>query len=931
MANPVVSKGMSMLERAVADAEVANAAKYNVELPATTAKVGAETITPVAAKVGSEMVEDVSTQFPTMAAKPAESIPTGTLGAVAAVGATTVASTGNAQAEDPLADQIQQALLEGYSQEEVSSYLQGQIKTMTPTEIQTKVRLIAEPNAENADTEDEIQVMNLADKYKNLHERYGTTAKLVAGIVSGKQEWTIEARKQQNELNGYIAEQIKKTTGMQTYVDPENGTLMMQTQDGKQQPVDSSFINDLANGHGELIGAIGGAIAGSRVPGNVWVKGAGAIVGGGVGAATGRAYDMLRNAAALNEDISAGIVLEGMVDAGAANAVFDVLGLGAIKSSKAILKGTTSAWKYMTVGNTKGAMRALTETSGISKDEAAQIVKNWEDLNQMPAPGATPEEQAIAVAATTRPEASSLAQAAVANNPQATYKVVSGISERAKGLHKAIADAKPEEVGAALQNGLASYQKDVKDFYGMVKNEATDVIDHTDYRFNLDKVALEPVLNRIGGTLENPNVKQKFVNMMDKINNLTSSRTFSDLLELRQTVNEFKYGTKIVRKSDYDALNSVINKVDGEIQKAAKEYLPNNGKAWLGNWSQARSAYSDMLKLEDNVLYAALTKPGVTEEQIQKILPKFMTSIDDTFTQVVDKLPPQAKIKAEIASVKYLADKFSQGTESGFQAVDFPELASQLNALPLKSAEAKNLANVVNQFAKVYRNDVGLARLSGQFNIQDNGASHLSSDLLAKAKYATVGAIWRHISKLAPTQYGRNMSLVSSASRLLENPMNARAVDDLLKQLPSGTAEETKSLVRDLQVQYSKQAQQPQPEKLNLYKVGTGAMRASDGALGKGVYMTERVANPGVTEQGKNIIKYPVNRSQLATMETISNLVGRDITVANIRQDPTIAKTLMDNGYVGISHDGKAMIFDDAVIEHGSTRAAKKTWSDPSI
>lgn len=856
-------------------------------------------------------------------------------GVAATVGATTVLPQ-EAQAEptpDPLAEKINQAFGEGFTQDDIVNYLSEQYKdTMSVDQIKSKVTAVANPNRSGADTRAEIEAMNLADKYRNVHESYADFGKLALGIITDNPDMVASYNRDRRELAQFMAEELKTKHNINAFVNPDTGALQMQTEDGKVQDIDSGFINSITNSGGELAGALTGGYVGMKLaPMGPWGTGkiAGTVLGAAAGAAAGRGVDVLRNAAAVKDELDGAFVVQQMVDAGVANVVMDVLGGSVVKLTADSWKGIKAGYSYVVNGNTSGAFKALTETMGITKEEAFDMVTQWEKLNNAAAPGKTMEEKAIAVAATTQPKAEGITHAAINEDPQASARVVQAIDERAKGLIAAVDKARPEEAGQTLRTSLDAYQKDVKDFYGAVKQEATNIIDHTDYRFNYNKIALEPVLNRIGETMDNPQIKERFKAMMEKIGALSKTRTFSDLVEIRQTVNNFKYGTNITRYSDKAALDATLNKIDGEIGRVAKEYLPNGGKPWLANFKTAKEQYAKMVQLEENALYKVLTKPGVTEDTIRRAIPKYMTSLDGTFNVVLDKLPQSVRAKSEMAAVKYMTDKYTFGAAADLQAVHFPRLAEELKALPLQTPEAKALAGAAEEMSKVFKNDPSLAKLGGQFFVRENGNA-LTADITAKVKYAVVGAVWKHVTKLLPTQYGRNMSLITQTARLLENPMKATTVDALLKQFPGKSSEEVKSLVKDLQVQYTKAGLKPE-ETVKLYKVGSGKLNKSSGSMGTGVYMTERVANPAVTEQGKTIARYEVKRSQLATIDQISALVGKDITVADIRKMPGIQEQLTKQGFVGITVDGKTMLFDDSIVEHGISRKATKTWSDSQM
>jgi hypothetical protein len=835
-----------------------------------------------------------------------------------------------AQPVDKAKEIRDKALAEGYSEADVNKFLQDKglvqkeapvekpVNTAIPTSMgRLGVEAVSAPVAQPTPQE-------LGDLYKNVYGKYSTTAKSVQSMFDSSKN--AEVAKDISDLNQGIVRELTNNN-FKARINPEQPNEILVVNDkGAEEILDSSILSQLYNAKTETVGSITGAITGAKagaalpIPhplGKVVAAGVGAIAGGMIGGALGSGADKVMNSFELKEKLEGEVLKNQMIEAGIFDGAISVVGGGVLKAGSAVSKSVGKAYRYFKEGNVDGAFESLVDNMQISKTQAEELVKQWETLNAKEAPGSSFQEKAIGVITTTQPGAESYVKVATVTDPKASYALVKDIDARAKGVVNAVKSITDDATGDIIRKDLADYQGAVKSYYGSVVNDATNIINKTEYRFNLDKLAVEPTLQNLGAKITDPTKQIQFANYMSKIDAITTNRTFSGLLELRQTINDFKYA-KLTSFDDNVAVNKVINKLDSEIGKAAKEHLPD-GSTWVKQFSSAKTEYAKMKSVEENVVFKSLNKEGITEEGVQKVIGRYVNALDNptydtnVFNEVMSKLPTKTQNKVEASIIKNITDKYTIGHESGLQAVHFPLLAETLSSYTFKNPESKKIVKAVTDMAAVFKNDPVLANVSGKLSIKEN-QSYLASSPVGRLKQEVVSQSWNALRKFIPGKSANESALIEKTRALLENPMNVKTVDAYIKELPVEAQAEARATIHNLRAEYVKQNIQP-TTKTKLYKVSTNPQLVeTNGALGKGLYLTDKIANPKAVgpATGHTIHTQEVDATRLATFETISKLVNKEVTAKDIRANPEIVKTLQSRGYQGINQDGKVMLFPGA-------------------
>lgn len=785
---------------------------------------------------------------------------------------------------------------------------------------------------------DPAQAQKLVNLYDNVFSKYSTSAKGIRGFFGDAEAakgYADDIAELDNSMVVYLNEQ-----GFNAGLNPVTGSVMITDENGMVQDVSPEMLPALWHSKYEAVGAIAGGLSGGYAGARAGavatapvpipqVKAAG-VVGGGVigaavggytGAAAGRGLDLMQNSAALKLELEGKFYASQMHEAGLADIIIGA-GLGvAFKGGKATYKtaarSVLKARDTFLAGNTNGAIKVLKENLHASDGQAQEIIKGFNERLQDPIQvdrffgqgEASPNEQAIAALALTQQGATGMVRQALSKNPKAANAVRMAIDTRAKDLNRVIQSSTDENIGALIRKDLDAYRQDVKDFYGIIKKEGADQVDGTDFLFDVNKLAVDPLIKTIRKGMDIKK-KESILGHIENIEAATTNRTFSGLLDFRQVLNDIKYSGDL-KATDVKAIDDVLNKIDPVIAKAAKKYMAD-GDTWNANWKLAKSEYSQMKRLEINNMYKAITN-AKTERSIQLSLNRYGNDLDvdaAEFNAVTARLSPATKAKTEIAALNNLTRKYTLGSKSEFQAVDFLKLKDAADELNFSTPEGRQFKLLLDDMAKLYKNDPILSRMSG--GIEAPGSSQiLATSLEGAAQRTLTSVVWNEIRSLLPGKINNQKALIKHLGRVLENPMHSKSVEEFIKAMPERSQGEARSLVKELQAQAAKAGPAAAPTKVKMYKrTANGKLSVSDGTLGKGVYLVDKVSNP---QTATKIVSQDVDLSRMATLENISTLVGHDVTEKEIRTIPGLQQQLRDAGYLGIKIDNKAMLFPEQI------------------
>ena len=808
------------------------------------------------------------------------------------------------------AEKIAQAEAAGYSREEIEQFLQGKEITANveanepppstldmqgpgnptqdvgglgvPRRLYADVKQEAYDNLSSDDLTASELVRNLQTLQPVLTSDTMTSIPAFFGNKAALQRYDAARR----ESRGKIIDIAKEEYGIDLvwqegdvgqegwYVNTEQGTI----------EVTPSFWQELKAMKGETIGGIAGGIAGFKyAPANPYAKAAGALIGGISGAVAGGQFDYLETAMEMNMDMEAEVAAHKALNATELAIVGEVISYPVVKSLGAGWRSIVRAKNMIFEGNTQGAYQALKEVTFMSDSEIDEVIMKFEKL----AGGmqGNREQKAIQAVALTERGMQDLVRVAGTLDPQASRAVIKAVDDRAADLLKSTADLTDPEIARVYTKDLQNYTQDVKNFYDTVKARATQSPRGLNFDWDYDKLAIEPVLERLATKITDPATSERFLLQAQRIRSFSESRNFGDLIEFRQIVNDFLFNKRIVKADDKKMLRGIIGNIDNAIKDGAPKVV-ENPEQWLNDWAQARIKYSEMKNVQETAMYKMVfDKKGnmrpVQPETVVKGLTKYMGALDGSFEEVMSKLPKAGRGQYESAVVSHLADKYTAGVKGGMRATHFPMLAEELSRVNFTTPDARAMKKAISEMAETFKNDVHLAQASGKIDIP-RFQSYLTTDPVVRAKFEIASGVFNYLKTWTPGKEQRNFALVKNAAKLLEKPLDAKASKDLMQEFSTDVN------VTDSIKQLQQEAARAQAKDKDL-----GGVRVLVDANGKLVKSTSQAAR-----------KVPAHR--IANEEVIKQVADREsITV----DSPMLEKVLKQYGYVAIAQGSDRIRF----------------------
>lgn len=851
-----------------------------------------------------------------------------------------------------------------FTEEEVRGYLDSEYKLSpeltdvlfqgTPEEDVIEVPELV-PVSQELDLPDET-ISDLRASLQNVYQRYIPMFMEPGARFLGNEELAKSYQKDNIKITTQIANSLRSLgRNVEIGIDEEGNVEIFEIlPTGMPVEIDESFWQSLGNEKLEIAGGIAGGYGGHKLGKAIKIGGKGlsqfgwpgklaqlslTLAGGALGTSAGRGLDVAYSAWHTKQNLDAAQYADAMKDAGVFAGTLEIVGAPIIKGGTKLTIQLGRAYKHFALGNKNGAYKALKDTLHLDDNQVDEIIKEWETVTGEKAQGLLRETKAMHVLPQTEPGAEAIVSKAAGRSPKASTEVARSISARAKDLNAASKTLTSDNVATVINDDLGKYVKDVKDYYTGVKQFAIDGMEESTYRFNYDKLAVEPLLDSIKKKINNPNVLERFERMVMKVRDLggvpgvkksdsplilpkdlefertvgkpSELRQFSDLLELRRTLDGFKYNSKIQSALDFKAINKVIKGIDDEIARTAKKEM-DNGATWLKEWGKANTEYSKMLQLNENVLYKALTAKGVDHKKVIRGLSSKITSIDGTFMKVVSKLPPATRAKAEGAVLDTLVQKHTQGFESGLQATHFTNLADDLKHVSFSTKDARDLKRTISMLAKVFKNDQALANATGRISKTGFNTS-LTANPVEKAHYEFATHMFDYLRRLTPTEKADYLALEMHTAKLLKDPKNSKAIEALKKLLPDDP--ELESVLHRLAIETTKFGSKDKYPKVQVFRTGLPgeAHKARDGKLGKGIYWStsEKAAKNRSAVTGAKVFREDILPTRVATLADIHNIYGTEDITADMLQDPTLATKLKEQGYDGLSIDEEIVIFKE--------------------
>ena len=790
-------------------------------------------------------------------------------------------------------------------------------------------------NNEALQLPDNFSIADLDAMYANTYGKWSTVLDQTRGSLFNNKEARERAKQDTAEMNARLRAGLMKF-GHKAEINPNTGAVQVQDRAGNMVDLDIPIFDSLvsgtiAGGANILGGLSAGTLAFRATPGPIPLKMAASVVAGGVAGGLGQGVDSFRNTLLLKEKLDSELMHSQMVEAGMFDLVAGIVGETVIVAGAKTARGIYGALRSLITKNGAGAQKLLHDMYNIDENQAKALVEGYEKKIGLRSTYSSKRDQELQILSQTNPDNENLVALAAKINPKGGLQVAKSISDRADDvISTSKAFSADTRIGGILTDELTNYKTAVKENFSSVRQEAVDVLDNTDYTFDYNKTGLEPLLESMKSGIGDQYQEMAFSRLLNQAQQIGATRgtdvprlvdvagqpiatttpdiklrQFSDLLDLRKMVNGVKSNKSLKTLSSEKAVDSVIKSIDSEIDKAVKAGM-ENGEEWLTKWKNTNTNYSEMLKLNDNVLHNALIASSKDPKQIMQILTSHINDVDSTFIDVMNKLPPKILELTENTVIDFYVQgkSVAKGVPGGFRAINFNQLADNIKDIPFKSKSARDHRDAIMQQALVFKNDVHTSAAARQVSIAKFDAI-LGSDPVVRTKIATMRAAYNYGRQFFPGRAGESAALIMKMSRVMDNPLSHKSTKELIAAMPKDTG--LPKTLKELQQAYVKDGERSKGAYVEVYRNASdkNMLNPSKGDLGQGVYYKNNKEAAGAGAQSKRIMP-----ERIADMETLKRITGNEnFTAKDIANNPGLKDQLESQGYVGITVDDSVMLF----------------------
>ncbi len=694
--------------------------------------------------------------------------------------------------------QVAEAKAQDYTDEEITAYFENQQPKADSEEVSVKDVATGEPYVPKADTGDtasdaaytvltggkQLTAEELAVALQTVHPDMSSITTRMSAFFSDE-DAVIKAQRTEAAAVERIKQGFAARGAKAEFIEGEWYVIGSPDNPDDVIRITPGMWDSFWAARGETGGAVLGGIAGGKLgleltagSPNLYARAiavaGGSIAGAVTGSVIGTELDYLRDAVLLSEEISAEVSAHKALTAAEASVIGDLVGLGVLKLGSSTLKGVVRAKDFIVGGNTEGAKQALRDTMFLRESEIDEVVTKLSkviDTSTM-----SRAQQEITATALLLPGTQDLVRAAGVIDPKASRAVVRAINDRAADVLNTTNELAGVGAPVKLYEDLNAYTQQTKEYYSAVKTAAATAPRAKYYKFNIDRAALEPVYEQLKANIQDPATLEKFILQVNKARQHTNGRTFEDLIELRQLVNDFAFNRKITNGKAIGTLREVIDNLDSHIERGSKFVFGTEGaESWLKEFGQAKAEYAKMKSLERNTLAKLVRRPGVQPELISQALLRYANSVDGTYEHVMGILPPASRKTVEGDMINTLAEKYSLGTKGGPRAVHFPMLSDELSKIQFVTPEARQVKAALNELSEVFKNDVPLSTATGIMTVPAF-QSYLTVDPVVRAQYAVASEVFNYVKTLIPGESGRQAALLKNTAQFLETPLNAKTL-----------------------------------------------------------------------------------------------------------------------------------------------------------
>ena len=463
--------------------------------------------------------------------------------------------------------------------------------------------------------------------------------------------------------------------------------------------------------------------------------------------------------------------------------------------------------------------------------------------------------------------------------------------------------------------------------YKVVKDTGVFDLSATGYKFNLERLAIDPLLSKLNSTITNPGVREQFNIVLNKIASASEVRDFGSLLDLRAAITEFKHSKKTLRITGRKPIDDTLANIDREILEAARKHMPE-GTKWFADYKATRLDIAKMAQLKDNLIYKGLTAKGASPADVVKKSIKYLSSQDGTFEEISSKLSPKLRTTYEAAMVHELSNKYAISAGQGVEAIDWVKLSRELETKGFRDPAAKESKRLAKVFSEVFQNDVSLAAATKGITIP-KFQSFLTVNPVTRLQFEVASSVWNNVRRLGTSDKSKYTALVTLSAKFMRNPSNLQTMKQLRGLLKADP--QLLSTMEQMHIAWAqKGVSQPQigqgPLKVELWGPENASTTKGPITEGSRYFPDRKVAERRAGDVA--VTPKTVSYHRVAKFEDIETILGVGFKTTDIRTNKSnVIGRLRDKGFLGINVGDKVVMFPDA----GSPSLNRGTFTSKSV
>ena len=674
---------------------------------------------------------------------------------------------------------------------------------------------------------------NISQSYREL---FGQLKDMAFGDEEAARKWSEKKEKLDNEFYGILRRELK-LDDLQIDVD---GNLFA-IKDGKEYDLGDdkaldSFVKNVGAGALEIGGGVMGGIGGmktgasltSAAP-NPFVKAAGVIGGGIIGAALGsaggRALDVLRNARDIKKDVDALTVAKAAGDAAFGSVVFDTALLGTGKALKTAAKPAAwvaeKSYKYIRHENI-GEVNKFLKNNGYDEAQIKQInedMAKYQDTSddsfsdwilggpngEKPQQGSIKDkintglnyalhskdkkdiqDSAFNVFLQDR-QLSDYISSAAKDNPTLARMVLKTINDRALQASKLNSDLTKQDVVAAFKQ----IEEQTQAKYGDAIKLLDEALPETRFDF-LGEITprIAELENKVGDT----NIKSEINGLVNRLSAHNEPLSASEMIEVRKDINEILRKGKVKKYDDRGLLFDINSKIDGmlydALEKRANQVGDDDILKIMDNFREANEEYKTLAKFKGSKIGKYLLDEEKTSEQgfskkLQEISKedkayhKFIKFFD---SRMSDRL--QEKIVSDMVNDAIVRVGKGKGDVGSY--VKWDELSKALDGISdrINNQGLKEYVSTLQDMARLFHQDEILSKELLGIKGKETGST-IATSVEGRMQQRFVNNIFGIIAKYFPS-FGRtshnDTAIIHHVRRAIKH---SRSVKELSYQLIS--------------------------------------------------------------------------------------------------------------------------------------------------